>query len=80
VCLSRPLSALDEGDDGKGLLKQKWMDGELGECTVARRTSYRIKDSGLCGALIVKIMNSKKKGAAWEYCRSRRGAGMDTAA
>ena len=36
-----PLSALDERDDGKGLLKQKWMDGELGECTVIRRTSYQ---------------------------------------
>jgi hypothetical protein len=30
----------DEGDDGKDLLKQKWMDDELGECTVIRRTSY----------------------------------------
>jgi hypothetical protein len=38
-----PLSALDEGDDGKDLLKQKWMDDELRECTVpvTRRTSYQ---------------------------------------
>ena len=31
----------DEGDDGKDLLKRKWMDDELGECTVTRRTSYQ---------------------------------------
>ena len=36
-----PLSALDEGDDGKDLLKQKWMDDELGECAVTRRASYQ---------------------------------------
>ena len=39
--LSRPLSALHEGDDGKDLLKQKRMNDELGECTVTRRASYQ---------------------------------------
>jgi hypothetical protein len=43
----------DEEDDGKGLLKQKWMDDELGECTVTRRASYQGQRALWCRLLIM---------------------------
>jgi hypothetical protein len=44
LSLSLVLSRLStKGTTAKtqGLLKQKWMDDELGECTVTRRASYQ---------------------------------------